>query len=72
MTQWKPTLVEASGGNANAMLLSLQNLSADGGTPAFSALECAFQVGELDTIFFLSDGLPTDKDPGTILREVRQ
>lgn len=72
VTQWKPTLVEAGGGNANAMILSLQTLSAEGGTPAFNALESAFQVADLDTIFFLSDGLPTDKGSGTILREVRR
>jgi OOP family OmpA-OmpF porin len=71
VTPWKPDLVEASGGNKNSVMLHLQGLSASGGTPAFVALEQAFQVAEVDTIFFLSDGLPTDNSAATILREVQ-
>jgi outer membrane protein OmpA-like peptidoglycan-associated protein len=72
VSPWKSTLVDASGTNKNLATFFLQKLSAGGGTPASKALEQAFQFTTIDTIFFLSDGRPTDAGADTILKEVRK
>ncbi|HXX93579.1 MAG TPA: HEAT repeat domain-containing protein [Planctomycetota bacterium] len=61
--------------NLPKMLALIQQVKPRGRTNIFDALDLAMQLKEVDTIYFLSDGDPTDGrviDPADILREVRR
>jgi len=61
--------------NLPKMLALIQQVKPRGRTNIFDALDLAMQLKDVDTIYFLSDGDPTDGrviDPSDILREVRR
>ncbi len=66
---WQPQLVQATDGNKTSAALFLERLSSNGGTPAKEALQRAFQLSNIETVFFLSDGHP-NTSPDSILQEV--
>jgi hypothetical protein len=88
---WKPKLIEAKQKNKNEAYIFINELEASGSTFTFGALKEAFKLagmGAVDphyesgvnTIFLLSDGMPTDQtfpmakpmDTKKILKAVRQ
>lgn len=57
---WKPTLVEASAKEKKAALAYVEKAYTRGNSVADQALEEAFKAnGNADTIYFLSDGIPS-------------
>jgi Mg-chelatase subunit ChlD len=91
VTVWKPKLIEAKQKNKNEAYIYINELEASGSTFTFGALKEAFKLagmGAVDphyksgvnTIFLLSDGMPTDQtfpmakpmDTEKILKAVRQ
>jgi uncharacterized protein YegL len=60
----------ASSTNKNVASLFVDRLSSGGSTSAKAALEAAFRIANIDAIFFLSDGQPTDASADEILRLV--
>ena len=69
---WQATMVPATTSNKGYAVAYLQGLKSGGGTPAKAALQQAFTFRGVDTIFFLTDGHPTDGSASTILAKVRQ
>jgi Mg-chelatase subunit ChlD len=62
-------------GNLPKMLALIQTVQPRGRTNIFDALDLALSIKDVDTVYLLSDGDPTDGrviDPGDILREVRK
>ncbi len=68
---WKPHPVPATDEHRRASIRYVEGLEASGGTPALRALTEAFDA-DPDILFFLSDGMPTDANPQTILDQVRE
>jgi uncharacterized protein YegL len=68
---WFRGMVPASGENKDLAVVFVKQLSANGGTPARKALQAAFAYPDATTIFFLSDGQPTDSSADQILADVR-
>ena len=68
---WLMGMVAASGTNRNIAAAFVKDLEANGGTPAKRALEEAFQYPDVNMIFFVSDGQPTDGAANEILNHVR-
>jgi Mg-chelatase subunit ChlD len=56
---WRPKLVKASGSNKISARRFIQKLKAYGNTSTYEALEKAFGDRLVDTIYLLSDGVPT-------------
>lgn len=57
---WKPTLVEASATEKKSALAYVEKIYTRGNSVADQALEEAFKAnGNADTIYFLSDGIPS-------------
>lgn len=57
---WQPRLVPANAQNKTRAFQFLSTIEAGGRTAWFDALDATFQMdGNLEAIFFLSDGLPT-------------
>jgi len=90
VTVWKKKMVQATQKNKNEAYLYINDLKASGSTYTYGALKEAFRFAGLgatdpnydsgvDTIFLLSDGMPTDQsfptskpmEPEKILRAVR-
>jgi uncharacterized protein YegL len=69
---WKDTLVAATSGTTTEASIFVEGLEASGGTSALKGLRAAFALSNVDTIFFLSDGYPSDASPDKIIDEVRQ
>ncbi|MEW6747093.1 MAG: HEAT repeat domain-containing protein [Planctomycetota bacterium] len=83
---WKPALVQATPRNKNEALAYVLDIKASEATNIFEALELAFEYAgsgaydraypsQVDTIFFLTDGKPTEgriQDPQEILEAVRR
>ena len=66
---WKPKkILPANPGNKRDSLKFIENLKANGVTAAYKALVTAFECSEADTIYFISDGSPTD-DQGQPLQQ---
>jgi hypothetical protein len=59
VTPWKQTLVPASAANKKDAVEHIQALKAEGVTVTDLALESAFAHLEADTIYLVSDGVPT-------------
>jgi hypothetical protein len=57
---WKPGLVEATPQSVQEAVRYVGALRQKGGTNIHGALEKAFADSEADSIYFLTDGLPTD------------
>jgi hypothetical protein len=68
---WKTDLVTATSGNKSEASLYVERLESSGGTGALKGLQAAFGVKGVDTIFFLSDGFPSDASSDKILEETR-
>lgn len=69
--RWKSLPVPASDENKTKVVLHLNTfVKANGATSAKAALIEAFKIADIDAIFFLSDGQPTDANAATILNEV--
>lgn len=71
ISMWEPALVQASSSYKTQGAAYIKGLSSGGGTPALRALEQAFRLYNIDTIFFVSDGRPTDSSTSRILERVR-
>jgi hypothetical protein len=69
---WQRNLVGATGAHKESAIAFLQQLSASRNTDALSALEQTFELREVDQIFFISDGNPTDAQPEDILQKVQR
>jgi von Willebrand factor type A domain len=69
---WQRNLVGATQTQKESAIAFLQQLSASGSTDALSALEQTFELREVDQIFFISDGNPTDAQPDSILQQVHR
>jgi hypothetical protein len=69
---WQRNLVGATQTQKESAIAFLQQLSASGSTDALSALEQTFEMREVDQIFFISDGNPTDAQPDSILQKVHR
>ena len=67
---WKGTLTPATDSTKALGYAYVSNLDTEGGTKALSGLRTAFSVQGVDTIFFLSDGQPSDASPDEIIRQV--
>lgn len=70
---WKPGLVAANPQTIQDAVQYVGGLRQGGGTNIHGALEKAFADAEADTIYFLTDGMPTDgrkKANGEILQDV--
>lgn len=64
---WKPTkIIPAAPGNKSDAIKFIENLKASGVTNAYKSLVEAFNCKEADTIYFISDGGPTN-DQGQAL-----
>jgi hypothetical protein len=70
VTNWKDEVVIATDGNKGVGYAYVSQLSSNGGTSALAALKKAFTVKGVDTVFFLSDGQPSDAGTDKILSEV--
>jgi len=57
--KWKNELVQANSTNKNLAIAYLEGLKSGGGTNIYDALEEAFGLQDVETIFLLSDGEPT-------------
>ncbi|HEY0711870.1 MAG TPA: VWA domain-containing protein [Polyangia bacterium] len=68
---WLMGMVSATGTNRNIAAAFVKDLEANGGTPAKRALEQAFEYPDVNLIFFVSDGQPTDGRAADILNHVR-
>jgi len=72
---WKRELVKASDRNRSRAAGFVRDLRPEGGTNISGALEAAFAYEDVDTIYFLSDGTPTEGELRTnadILAAIRQ
>ena len=71
ISEWEGQMVPATEESRSDARSFVRDLSARGGTPALGVLERAFE-DEVDVIFFVSDGIPTDARPQRILDEVSE
>lgn len=69
---WEEELVPATEENRESAASYVRELEARGGTPALTALERAFEFEDVEVVFFLSDGRPTDARAERILERVRE
>lgn len=76
---WQPGLMYANNENKQKADMWLQDIKSGGATNIYSALQKAFDVAyqktKAETIYFLSDGLPTsgpEQDPVRILAAVKK
>ncbi|WP_158079951.1 DUF4476 domain-containing protein [Archangium sp. Cb G35] len=70
---WKPRLVPATPRSVQEAVQYVGALQQGGGTNIHGALEKAFADSEVDAVYFLTDGMPTDgkkKAPAKILEDV--
>ncbi len=67
---WEKNLQSSTTSSKTRASAFLERLSATGGTAALKGLQAAFSVRGADTIFFLSDGFPSDAGSSKILNEV--
>ena len=70
--KWNKTLVPASDGNKTKAIFYVKRLSSKGGTSALAGLKAAFRLKNVNMIFFLSDGYPSDGSRDKILEEVKK
>ena len=69
--KWKGLPIIASDENKNKAVIHLNTfVKAHGATAAKAALLEAFKIADIDAIFFLSDGQPTDAVADDILKEI--
>lgn len=69
---WKDEVVQATDSSKGVGYAYISQLSSSGGTNALAAIRKSFTVRGVDTIFFLSDGQPSDASPDQILKEVER
>ena len=71
---WQDTLQSLAGGGREKALAFVRDIKTAHGTNVFDTLEFALKDKRVDTVFLLTDGLPTRGrfiDAPSILREVR-
>jgi len=59
---WKSQMLQATPQNMESVLRYVGNQSAGGGTNIYGALKTAFNVPNVEMIYFLTDGMPTSGD----------
>jgi pimeloyl-ACP methyl ester carboxylesterase/uncharacterized protein YegL len=69
---WSPEFAPSTAGRKRSAIAFLEGTSAEGGTATRSALQHAFGVQNVDVIYLLSDGNPTDAGPPAIIEEIRR
>ncbi|MCP3917880.1 MAG: VWA domain-containing protein [bacterium] len=72
--RWKKRMIEVEDSTRKASVRHVRQQTANGGTALYDGLMSAFDDEDVDTIFLLSDGQPTEGkivDPLEILRAVR-
>jgi len=69
---WAKKMQEASAANVRKAVKFVDRLGPQNGTSAWQALALALEDEDVDTIFFLSDGSPTDVEPDLILAQLRK
>lgn len=69
---WNEDLVKAGSASKSEASMYVERLESSGGTAALKGLQAAFDVAGADTIFFLSDGFPSDASSSQILEEMRK
>jgi len=69
---WNEKLQVADSSNTLKSIVFIERLSATGGTSSLKGLKKALSIKGVDTIFFLSDGQPSDGGPDQILKEVKK
>lgn len=72
VTHWKTELLPATEENIRTASAFLDELKALGGTSIGKALKTALAVKNVDEIFLVTDGAPTDESPSRILKKIRQ
>ncbi len=75
VTPWQKTPVLATQDNVNAALAWMLKQLPRGGTATYDALEYGVSLEGIDTVYFLSDGVPSlgrFEEPETILSEIRK
>jgi HEAT repeat protein len=75
VTPWQPDVVPATDENIEAGIAWITRQLPRGGTATYDALEFGILANDVDTIFFLSDGVPSlgrFEEQETILAEVRK
>ena len=66
---WKRELTRASSRNKRQAIRFVRALRPDGETNIYGALEATFNIEDVDTVYFLSDGFPT-AGPVTVGEEI--
>ena len=69
---WQPELVTATPVAKESAVSFVNGLSSEGGTAVALAMEHALRIHGTQTIFFISDGKPTDAEPAQIVPHVRE
>jgi Mg-chelatase subunit ChlD len=59
VTSWKSSLVKANRNNIDSAIKFLDNLAPMGGTNIYDSLKEAINIQNVETVYFLTDGLPT-------------
>ncbi len=75
VTQWQKDVVLADEKNVEAAIAWFKKQLPRGGTATFDALEFGILANNVDTVYFLSDGVPSlgrFEEPETILSELRK
>jgi HEAT repeat protein len=75
VTPWQPDVVAATEENVEAGIAWIERQLPRGGTATYDALEFGILANNVDTIYFLSDGVPSlgrFEEQETILSEVRK
>ena len=67
---WQRNLVEATQTQKESAMAFLRQRAASEHTAALRALEQTFELREVEQIFFISDGNPTNAQPDSLLQKV--
>jgi len=59
VSSWKGKLVKGNSKNINSAIKYLDNLSPRGGTNIYDSLRVSLNVNNVETVYFLTDGMPT-------------
>lgn len=69
---WKAEVQKATDSSKALGYTFVSSLKTEGGTNALAGLKKAFSIKGVDTIFFLSDGQPSDASPDEILANIEK
>jgi uncharacterized protein YegL len=71
VSEWREGFVRTNSTTRILATTHVQRLSAGGGTPMLQALRRAFARRDVQTIFLVSDGAPTDASAGEVIRVIQ-